>query len=126
MQSMDYTSLAQHVDDIRAQIEARLGIRGRDLDHQLHKAGRLLPKSIQREAHYLAQARMLSQNPKLARMIDLNKAEKAVATVTAHLATIKAGERIKNRMLGIAGVLAFNFLLIAAALIAYLRWRGIV
>jgi hypothetical protein len=118
--------LSRQVDDIRALIDAKLGIRGRTLDHQLRKAGRLLPRAVQRDAHYLAQASLIAQNPKLARMIDQSRVEAAFLAVVTHLKAIDRGDAIKGRLLGIAGILAFNALLIGGLLVAYLVWKGIV
>ncbi len=120
---MDHTA---RVDDIRVLIEERLQIRARTLDHQLRKAGRLLPKTVQRDAHYLAQAGLLTQNPKLARMIDAAKAERAYANVTAYLKSIEPGARRKDAVLRTTALIALNLLLISGTVICYLWWQGYV
>ena len=114
------------VDDIRLLMEERLRIRARSLDQQLRKAGRLLPKAVQRDAHYLAQAGLLTQNPKLARMIDATKAERAYANVTTYLKAIEPGARRKDAVLRITAIIALNLLLISGLVIWYLWWKGYV
>lgn len=111
-------------DAIRVLIEERLRIRARTLDLQLRKAGRSIPKSVQRDAHYLAQAGVLTQNPKLARMIDATKADRAYANVTAYLKTVDPGARRKDAVLRTTAVIALNLLLISGVTIWYLWWRG--
>ena len=111
-------------DAIRVLIEERLRIRARTLDQQLRKAGRSIPKAVQRDAHYLAQAGALAQNPKLARMIDATKADRAYANVTAYLKTVDPRARRKDTALRIAAVIALNLLLISGAAIWYLWWKG--
>ncbi|MDG1116838.1 MAG: hypothetical protein P8N72_06900 [Flavimaricola sp.] len=66
------------------------------------------------------------RNPKLARMVDAEKALGARDRLTAHLMTVDPKERRKDRILGILGGLAFNLLLIGALAVIWLRWRGVV
>lgn len=118
--------LAPQIDDIRALLDTQLRIRGATLDKQIHRAGRLLPRKIRAEAAFLVQANLLVQNPKLARMIDPGRVQRAHALVAAHLRGIDPKDRLKGRLLNIAGLLAFNLLLTGGLVVAYLVWRGIV
>ena len=116
------------LDDMVAEIEGlmrdRLRVGGRTLEAQIRKAGRLLPRRIRREARYLAEAASFQHSPKLARMIDETRLARAHGTLRDYLRTIDPAERRKDRILGILGGLAFAFLVIAGALIAWLRWQG--
>jgi len=123
---MDDTQITDWADEVERLMAERLRIRGRDLSRQIDKAGRLLPKAVRRDARYLAEAARLAPNPKLRRMIDVDKAARAHAVVTAHLATIDPKVRARTRLLRILAVIAFNVLLIGGLLIAYLVWRGVV
>ncbi len=114
------------MDEVCALIEERLRIRARTLDLQLRKARRFLPKAVQRDAHYLAQAGVLTQNPKLARMIDATKAERAYANVMAYMKAIEPGARRKDAVLRTTAVIALNLLLISGVAIWYLWWKGYV
>jgi hypothetical protein len=58
------------VDEVRKLMETRLRVRGKTLDQQVRKAGRLLPRAERREATYLAQAATVLDHPKLSRMVD--------------------------------------------------------
>ena len=63
-------------------------------------------------------------HPKLRLMIDESKVAKAHTSLVAHLKTIDPSERRKTRVLGVLGVISFNLILVFAALMAYLMWRG--
>lgn len=118
--------LEPQIQDIRTLLETQLRIKGASLDHQIKRAGRLLPRRVRREARFLAQANMLIQNPKLARMINQARVGQAHQTVAAYLNSIDPKDRLKGRILNITGLIAFNGLLIAGITIAILVWRGIV
>lgn len=118
--------LAPLTTDIRNLLETQLRVRGATLDRQVHRAGRMLPRKIRAEAAFLVQADMLVQNPKLARMISPDRVQKAHHTVAIYLRGIDPKERLKGRILNIAGILAFNLLLIGGLVVTYLVWRGIV
>ena len=118
--------LTPQVDEIRSLLDTQLRVRGGTLDKQVRRAGRLLPRKIRAEAAYLVQANMLVQNPKLARMINPDRVQKAHDIVATYLLGIDPKDRLKGRLLNIAGVLAFNLLLIGGLVVAVLVWRGIV
>jgi hypothetical protein len=116
----------KYVQEVRALIDARLRVRGRTLEQQLKRAGRLLPAAMQREGRYLVQAETFMDHPKLGRMIDAAKVETAHRRLVAHLKSIDPAERRKTRLLGIAGVISFNLIVVSGALIGWLVWRGYV
>ena len=114
------------VDEVARLMAERLRIRGRTLEVQVRRAGRLLPRARARDARFLAQASLLVQNPKLARMVDQRQVDSAHAALVAFLNGIDPAERRKDRILGILGILSFNLLLIGGGVITWLWWRGIV
>ncbi|AGI69173.1 hypothetical protein OAN307_c37140 [Octadecabacter antarcticus 307] len=120
--SLDHAN--KYADDVRNLIEQRLRIKGRTLDKTFVRAGRLLPKWAHREGHYLAQAAQHMGHPKLRPMIDEDRLKRAHNTLVAHLKTIDPVERRKTRILGVLGVVSFNLILVAAALLIFLMWRG--
>lgn len=117
-------SVNKYADEVQSLIEERLRIKGRTLETTLARAGRLLPKWAHREGRYLAQASQLMAHPKLRLMIDEAKAVKARDLLVAHLKDIDPKERRKTRVLGVLGVISFNLIIVFAALMAYLLWRG--
>ena len=118
--------LTPHIDDIRRLLETQLRVRGATLAKQVQRAGRQLPRKIRTEAAFLVQANMLVQNPKLARMISPDRTQKAAETVATYLRGIDPRDRLKGRILNIAGILAFNLLLVGGLVVVVLVWRGIV
>lgn len=116
----------KYVEEVRTLIEARLRIRGRTLEQQLKRAGRLLPSAMQREGRYLAQAATFMDHPKLRLMIDEAMVDTAHRRLVEHLKSIDPAERRKTRLLGIAGVISFNLIVVSGALIGWLVWRGYV
>jgi len=115
-----------YAEELRLLIEERLRIKGRTLDRALSRAGRLLPKWAQRDGLYVAQASHLMGHPKLRLMVDEAKLTKAHRAVADHLKTIDPAERRKTRVLGTLGVVSFNLILVVAAFIGFLIWRGYV
>jgi hypothetical protein len=110
--------------EVSALMAARLGLRGPDLARQVGRAGRLMPRAIRREARYLAQAAALAQNPKLLRMLDPAKVSRAHALVTDFLRAQDPGQRRWTALIGMAGVIGFNLLVVAGLVLVWLAWRG--
>lgn len=116
----------KYADEVRSLIEQRLSLKGRTLEKALSKAGRLLPKWAQREGTYIVHAQQYIDHPKLRLMIDEAKVEKAHKLLVEHLKTIDLKERRTTRILGTLGVISFNLIVVAAALVTFLVWRGYV
>jgi hypothetical protein len=114
------------VDEVSALLAERLRVRGRTLEIQLRRAGRLLPRALQREGSYLVQANLLTQNPKLARMIDAAKAEAAHRNLVAHLKSIDAGAARRGKLLNLTALIAFNLLLVSGLLLWWMVAQGYV
>ncbi len=112
--------------EIRGLLDTQLHVRGRTLDAQLRRAGRLLPAAVRREARFLVQAAGLVQNPKLARMIDMARVERAHARVVAYLQAVDPQKRRRDRLLNLLALNAFYILVVGIAVVAVLVWRGIV
>jgi hypothetical protein len=122
MDGMNATLLDTQIEELRALLRTRLSIRGKTLPAQIRKAGRLLPRAVRRDATFLAEAQAMMQNPKLARMVDPAKLDLAHKSVVTFLESVDPKERRKDRLLGLLGYLALNFLLFGAAFITWLVW----
>lgn len=119
-------AIQKHCEEIRILIEERLKIKGRTLAQALKRAGRLLPKWAQRDGRYLVKAQELTAHPKLRLMIDDAKVVKAHQALVDHLKTIDPADRRKGKILSLAGSISFNLIVVVAAFITYLVWRGFV
>jgi len=111
---------------VRDALHAKLGIKRRNLDKAMRRAGRRLPRRIRRQGAVLVQAEKLGGNPKLMRRIDPAAFEKAHAEMMTHLAAIDAADAFKGRLIAITATIAFNVIVLAAAFVTYLWWRGYV
>ena len=114
------------VDEIRETMKIRLRVRGRTLDAQIRKAGRLLPRRVRYDATYLAQGVALAENPKLAKLIDMTKAQQAHRSVMAHLESVDVAARRRNAALNLIASIAFALLTTGALLLIVLWWRGFI
>lgn len=123
---LDRDDVENKVEAVRRELQARLGVKGRDLGHALRRAGRRLPSRVRKQGAALAQAGFFAQNPKMARRLDSAQVQSAYDEVITHLHGIDAKEVRIDRALAIAGPIAFNILCVAVAFITFLWWRGYV
>ena len=119
-------TLQKQVSDVRDMLATRLRVRGKTLDAQVRKAGRLLPRSVRRDAAYLAQAATVMDHPKLARMVDAGKASSAHARITAFLATIDPADRAKGKLLNFLASISFIAIVIFVVGVTVLVKRGLI
>lgn len=119
-------TLQQMVDEVREGLAKALRVRGSSLDVQIRKAGRRLPRAVRDDATYLAQTVGLAGNPKLAKMIDMQKAQRAHARVLAFLQTVDVGAARRNTALQIAASIALALLVTGVLLLFVLVQRGFV
>ena len=115
-------SLQEMAEDVRAGLESKLRVRGRSLQAQIRKAGRLLPRHVRRDATYLAQGAELATNPKLAKMVDMAKARQAHRKVLAYLDTVDIAAQRRDAALQLAASIAFA-LLVTAGLVVFVLWQ---
>lgn len=119
-------TLQQMVDEVRAAMETQLRVRGKSLDAQIRKAGRLLPRRVRHDATYLAQGATLAENPKLSKMIDMAKAQKAHRSVLAYLDSVDIGAQRRDAALNLVASIAFA-LLVTGVLLVFVLWaRGFI
>ena len=106
-------------------LQAKLGVKARDLQRGMKRAGRRLPKDAHRAADVILAALAQAGNPKLARMIDENAVQAAAARLQGHLDKIDAKERRKDMILSVLGTQAFNILAVIALVVGLMMWRGL-
>ena len=123
---LDQKDVQNKVLKVRLEMQAKLGVQGRDLDQVLRRAGRRLPRGVRKQVATLAKAAFYARNPKMARRFEGHEVQAAYDAVMAHLDSIDVMEDRKDRVLGIAGAIAFNLLSVMVAFIFYLWWRGYV
>lgn len=114
------------IETVQDLLREKLGIRKRNLSRMLQKAGRRLPKRLHGRVQALIDAQALAQNPKLAKRLDKASVTQAFDEITAHLRKIDVAQRRKDVLLGLAGTVAFNMLVLGVAFITWLWWQGYV
>jgi len=119
-------TMRQMVDEVRAALQDKLRVRGRTLEAQIRRAGRQLPRRVRHDATYLAQAVALTDNPKLARMVDMAKAKRAHRNVLAHLDTVDIGAQRRNAALNMLASVMFALLVTGVLLLSVLWLRGFI
>ncbi len=119
---MTYEEKAEYLADL---LHRKMGVGGRGLEARLRRARRRLPRRIRREAELFAEAARLQANPRLARMADPERLDAAFRAVESYLDGIDRWQRRKDAALALLSVNAFNLLVLAALLVAFLRWRGL-
>ena len=103
----------------------RLGIRrGATLEDKLRHAGRLLPRAERRAGRTLTEAERLWANPRLRRRLDPASITAAEARLRGFLEGVDAAERRKDVALGILATIAFDVLVVVAALIGWGWYTG--
>lgn len=110
--------------EVAVEMKERLGIRGKDLATKLRHTGRMMPKRIKLEAHFLAEATALAANPKLNRMINRERVEKAHKVCMTYLESVDVADRQRGVVLGILGSLAMALVVVTVLVVGVLMWRG--
>lgn len=118
--------IAGKITSLQKLLHEKFGVRERALARMLKKVGRRLPRRMHARARALMEAETLAANPKLARQMDTSGLERGYAELVAYLEKIDPVEQRKSAMLRLAGILAFNFLVVVGAFIYWLWWAGYV
>ena len=123
---MGVTTVQQMADRVAGLMEDRLRIGGTGLREKLKRGGRRLPRKIRREAEYLADVCELAQHPKVQMMLDDARVAEAYDKCVKYLNPLGASERMKGALIGVGGSIAFALLVVAAATIGVMVWRGLI
>ena len=110
---------------LTAAFREKLGVRSASLPQALKRSKRLLPRPVRASGAVLVDAQQKLNHPKIARQLDSTVIERAFQTVEAHLKAIATKERRKDARLRWLALMILNMALIAALLIAILRWQGL-
>ena len=122
---MDDSALEKLGNDISREITRGYGLKG-PLDRQLRKLGRRLPRAQARAAKLVVEAQSMRAHPKLARQIDEAAVEAAGAKLLAFLAEVDPAERRKGTVLSVLGSISLGLLVLSAAVVGVVVWRGLV
>ena len=121
---IDPQELNKKTDALMGLLKAKIGAGGKTLEARMARIGRRLPKRLHGEAKIIIKAQEVSPHPKLASTIDAARVDSAFEAITNHLKQLDPKDRRKGKLLGWMGYQVFNLILISAALIGVLVWRG--
>lgn len=115
-------------DEVSRLIAARFGGARRGerppLSVMVERRGGALPRRLRQQALALAQADHLSAQPRIARQLDLTSLSRSHRALTAHLQPLGELSRWQGRALGFAASVALGLLVLAAAVVWIMLWRG--
>ena len=105
-------------------MEERLDIRGAGFTAKVRRAGRLLPRHVREAAGLLIRALPLMDHPQLSRQMNPSELENAAHVVEAYLLDVDPWDRRRGIAVSWLSGLAFSLLVLAAAVVLVLMWRG--
>ena len=121
---MSVATIRQMADRVSALLEDRLKIRGRDLPELLKRGGSRLPRRVRQAATLLAEASNMALNPKLQVRVDEGRVAEAYDTCMRYLGPLGRADRRWALLSSIGASIGFGLLVVAAAFIGWLVWRG--
>jgi hypothetical protein len=122
---MGAASIQQMADRIAGLMEERLHLGGAGLAAKLAKGGRGLPRQIREAGERLAQAAMMTQNPRLLMQIDEGRVAEDYDLCLRHLQGVSVWDRRKGRLLGVTISLLGILVVVGALMAGVLYWRGL-
>jgi hypothetical protein len=123
---MGAVAIQQMADRVAALMEERLGLRGQGLEGKLRRAPRALPRRVRLAALRLAEAARMAQNPRLLLQVDEGQAAADYDLCLRHLTAVSPWDRRRAALLGTTASILVSLAVLAALVVAVLRWRGFV
>lgn len=116
--------IASRIAEITALLQAEFRASGGTLAEALTECRRRLPRRLRAQADFLAEIEPLAAHPRLARQLDLARAESASTAVHTYLSRLNRGRRRVDLLLTVLGSVAFGLLVMLILMVLVLRWRG--
>lgn len=123
---MGAVAIQQMADRVAALMEERLSLRGQGLEGKLRRSPRALPRRVRAAALRLAEAAHMSQNPKLLLQVDEGKVAEDYDLCLRHLNAVSPWDRRRAALLGTTTSILVSLGIVAALVVAVLRWRGFI
>jgi len=123
---MSRVSIQQMADRVSTLIETRMKVSGASLEVRLKRTGNRLPRKVRDAVEALVQATEMAQNPKLLMQIDHEAVAIAYDIAVRHLNGIGRSARRRGMLLDAGARVAFALLVLGAAVLGLLHWRGFI
>lgn len=121
---MDQKGLQRKAAEVEQLLGSQLHARGPDLARRLKKIRRLLPRNVRREISFLADAEKISHNPKLLKLIDWPRVDRAHKVAMTWLQGVDPNARRRDYLWSALGGVGLAVLVVGGLLIWILAWRG--
>ena len=115
-QMIDTKRFYQRVETLRTALAERLRVRGPDLERQIRRAGRRLPRRQRRAAQTLLGAQDWMGHPRLARLLDRRAVDAAFDEMHRHLDRVDPVQDRRTALLRIAGGIVLNLIIFGVLL----------
>lgn len=122
----DDLNIFRKAETLRGLMEDHLGVKARSFERACQRAGRRIPRRLRDPAARLAEAVRMAENPMLQRYLDVPALTADFNALHDWLRKKDLAEERKTRRLNLLALVAFQVLIVAAALIWFLRWRGLI
>ncbi len=123
---IDRDQFNQRVAELEQMLRDKLGLRGKTLVQRLKKAGRRLPKRVHKAGQVITGVQAVVDNPKLARLQDQQAVDAAFSEMSSYLKPLNRRDKRKGFALGLAGDMVIRLILLVVAVLAVLRWQGMI
>ena len=123
MSAVTIRQMAGRVEELLAE---RVGARGRDFDAKLRHAGRRLPRKVRNAAQALAEASVMTQNPRLHAQLDEGVISRDYDICLRYLSPLARGDRRRGAFGSVAASILFSLLVVGGGFVGFLMWRGII
>ena len=111
---------------LRPLFKDKLGVKAPDLNLAFRRAARELPRGLRADGRLLSRTEAVIGNPRVARQLEAAPVWAAFDRVQSHLRKVDVAYRRRGKILDIAATVAFNLLIVSAAFVLFLGWRGYV
>lgn len=109
---------------VRRALDAAFGVRAGTLAQAARKAGRRLPRRVRADIALITAAEDRASNPRLAPTLDNTALSRAEEDALSWLASVDHADARRGALLGLAGTIVFNLLLVVAAFVGWMVWAG--
>ena len=123
---IDPTQIQKRNQDLTLLMGEAFRFKANSLARAMQKAGRRLPRHVQKQAALLVEAEQRAGHPKLAKTLNAKDLDRAAKAVQKALKYVDTADARKGLVLSTLGMISFNLIAVAAIVVAVLAWRGLI
>ncbi len=119
-------SLETTLEKLATQMRKRLRAGGDSVPATLRRGRGYLNARHQAEIDHILEALNMMAHPKIARQVDTARIERAADDIIAHLQTVNLRRDRERRAFDIGVTVFLNLFVLAALVVAFLIWQGLI